>query len=225
LEVTSTATIDTTGRPQSIDGVGADGEAPWNDLVAGGAEASIEVVEYTYDSPLVKASDALADYARPSFADGRPVGEAVAELRSRIFDEFEFDPVATDVDTPLEKVMELRRGVCQDFAHVMIGCLRSMGLAARYLSGYLETVPPPGQERLVGADRTHAWVGVHLGAGRWIGEDPTNDQVAGPRYITTAVGRDYRDVPPLKGVIFTDATESSLTVSVDVAPEPAPEAT
>ena len=100
---------------------------------------------------------------------------------------------------------------------MMIGALRSIGLAARYVSGYLETEPPPGQARLTGVDRTHAWVGVYLGDGRWIGIDPTNDQMAGPRYVTTARGRDYCDVPPLKGVIFTDAEESRLTVSVDVA--------
>lgn len=216
LEVVSTAVIDTDLRPEAV---GPAGDRPWEELVGGGPSPSLEVVEYTLDSPLVGRSDGLVAYAEPSFSAGRPVGEAVADLRTRIFTEFAFDPVATDVDTPLEEVMELRRGVCQDFAHVMIGCLRSIGLAARYVSGYLETVPPPGKERLVGADRTHAWVGVHLGDDQWIGEDPTNDQLAGPRYVTTAVGRDYRDVPPLKGVIFTDSAESTLTVSVDVAPE------
>jgi transglutaminase-like putative cysteine protease len=103
---------------------------------------------------------------------------------------------------------------------VMVGALRSLGLAASYVSGYLETVPPPGRQRLIGADRTHAWVGVYVGDGRWIGVDPTNDQLAGPRYVTAARGRDYSDVPPLKGVIFTEAEESKLTVSVDVAAQP-----
>jgi transglutaminase-like putative cysteine protease len=225
LEVVATAVIDTAERVDDLTQLAdrepgaVDLDRGWEALVGGGPDAPIEVVEYTFDSPLVVRSSALADYARPSFPAGRPLVEAAADLRSRIFDEFAFDPVATDVDTPLAEVMEERRGVCQDFAHVMIGCLRSLGLAARYVSGYLETIPPPGQERLVGADRTHAWVGVHLGAGVWVGEDPTNNQLAGTRYITTARGRDYRDVPPLKGVVFTEAEESTLTVSVDVAPQ------
>ncbi len=141
----------------------------------------------------------------------------MVELGHRIHTEFEFDTEATKVDTPLVDVMEMRKGVCQDFAHVMIGSLRSLGLAACYVSGYLETEPPPGQPRLTGVDRTHAWVGVYLGGGRWIGVDPTNGRVAGARYVTAARGRDYADVPPLKGVIFTQAEESHLTVSVDVA--------
>jgi transglutaminase-like putative cysteine protease len=226
LEVVSRAVINTDDRPESVDQLAADESQastlrtrPWEDLVGGGPDAPIEVTEYAFDSPLVVRSEALADYARVSFTEGRPMVDAVRDLRSRIFSEFEFDPVATDVNTPLETVMTIRRGVCQDFAHVMIGCLRSLGLAARYVSGYLETIPPPGKERLVGADRTHAWVGVYLGDGHWLGEDPTNDQLAGTRYVTTARGRDYRDVPPLKGIIFTDAEESTLTVAVDVAPQ------
>ncbi len=215
LEVTSSATIDTSDRPQQL---GALGDRAWGSLVGGGPGADLEVVELTMDSPGVTRSDDLAAYVRPSFPSGRPVGAALAELCSRIHTEFTFDPKATDVDTPLEQVLADRRGVCQDFAHVLIGCLRSIGLAARYVSGYLETDPPAGQERLVGADRTHAWVGVYLGDGFWMGMDPTNDQPAGTRYITTAHGRDYGDVPPLKGVIFTDAEESVLTVSVDVTP-------
>ncbi len=215
LEVTSTATVDTSGRAPDL---GASGRRPWDSLIGGGPGAELEVVELTLDSPLVTRSDELTDYARSSFPTGRPIDRALAELCSRIHTEFTFDPEATDVDTPIEQVLADRRGVCQDFAHVLIGCLRSIGLAARYISGYLETVPPPGQDRLVGADRTHAWVGVYLGDGAWVGIDPTNDQPAGVRYITTAHGRDYADVPPLKGVIFTDAEESVLTVSVDVTP-------
>jgi transglutaminase-like putative cysteine protease len=214
LEVVTTATVDTGGRG---DRLGAGADAPWESVVADRG-ADLDVVEFAVDSPLVERSGALARYAEPSFPAGRPIGAAVTELCSRINADFAFDPDATDVDTPLEEVFQLRRGVCQDFAHVMIGCLRSLGLAARYVSGYLETEPPPGQPRLVGADRTHAWVGVHLGAGGWIGIDPTNGQLAGPRYITSAHGRDYADVPPLKGIVFTEAEDSALTVSVDVVP-------
>lgn len=219
LEVASTATVDTSGRPERM---GPAGAAPWESMVVGSGTA-LEVLEFSLDSPLVRRSEELAAYARPSFLAGRPVGEALTELCGRVNHDFAFDPEATEVDTPLEEVLRLRRGVCQDFAHVLIGCLRSLGLAARYVSGYLETDPPPGQERLVGADRTHAWVGVHLGADGWFGIDPTNDQPAGPRYVTSASGRDYADVPPLKGVIFSEAETTVLTVSVDVTPVGSPD--
>ncbi len=170
------------------------------------------------DSPLVVRSDELAAYAASSFTPGRALAEAVTECSTRIHADFAFDPDATEVDTPLTEVMAMRRGVCQDFAHVLLGCLRSVGLAGRYVSGYLETRPPPGRPRLTGVDRTHAWVAVGLVDGRWVGIDPTNDQMAATAYVTTAHGRDYADVPPLKGVVYTDATESTLTVTVDVVP-------
>ncbi|MEL6983737.1 MAG: transglutaminase family protein, partial [Actinomycetota bacterium] len=212
LEVTATATIDTSARP---DDLGPASQQAWEEVTVD-ATTPLDVLEFSLDSALVSRSAELADYAAPSFTPGRQVGAAVTELCHRINRDFVFDPKATDVDTPLDEVMRTRRGVCQDFAHVMVGCLRSMGLAARYVSGYLETTPPPGRPRLVGADRTHAWVGLHLGHGVWIGLDPTNDQVAGRHYLTTAHGRDYSDIPPLKGVIFTDAETSTLSVSVDV---------
>lgn len=215
LVVESTSVVDTGGRPELF---GPLGERPWDDVVESGHGGDLSAAELALDSPLIIRSRPLADYATPSFAPGRPLRSAVLELNHRIHSDFAFDPKATDVETPLETVLELRRGVCQDFAHVLIGCLRSVGLAASYVSGYLETEPPPGKERLTGADRTHAWVGVHCGEGVWIGIDPTNDQLAGGRYVTTARGRDYGDVPPLKGVIFTDAEESKLHVAVDVIP-------
>ncbi|MDH3678327.1 MAG: transglutaminase family protein [Acidimicrobiia bacterium] len=216
LVVTSSSVVDTSGRPT---GFGRFGERSWESFVpASAGDHGLEAVEFSLDSALVSRSAAFVDYARPSFPPGRSLAEAVLDLSARIHDDFVFDTEATDVDTPLEEVMELRRGVCQDFAHALLGSLRSMGLAARYVSGYLETDPPPGQPALTGVDRTHAWVAVFLGAGRWVGVDPTNDQIAGHRYVTTAHGRDYADVPPLKGVIFADAIESRLTVSVDVAP-------
>lgn len=213
LTVTSTSVIDTAGRPT---GFGPQGSKPW-ESVAEESRADLEAIEFRLDSPLVAASGPLRAYASPSFPHARAVAEAVEELTHRIHTDFAFDTSATEVDTPLDVVLDLRRGVCQDFAHVLIGALRSLGLAACYVSGYLETVPPPGTPRLTGADRTHAWVGVYVGRGSWVGIDPTNDQFAGARYITAAHGRDYSDVPPLKGVIFTDAEESTLTVSVDVA--------
>jgi len=215
LVVTSSSLIDTSARPSVF---GPEGQQPWTAYTAErSARDDLAAIEFSLDSKLVARSTQLADHARPSFADGVSLADGVVSLCARIHADFQFDPDATRVDTPLADVMRMRRGVCQDFAHVMIGSLRSLGLAACYVSGYLETEPPPGQPRLNGVDRTHAWVGVHVGNDRWIGIDPTNDQLAGPRYVTAARGRDYSDVPPLKGVIFTDAKQSQLSVSVDVA--------
>jgi transglutaminase-like putative cysteine protease len=223
LVVTSTSLIDTSGRPTEF---GADGRRPWQSYIAAGTGANdLTAVEFSLDSSLVDRSERLAAYAAPSFGSETSLADGVLSLCARIHADFEFDADATQVDTRLADVMAMRKGVCQDFAHVMIGALRSLGLPAAYVSGYLETVPPPGQARLTGADRTHAWVAVYLGDGRWLGIDPTNDQVAGPRYITVARGRDYADVPPLKGVIYTDAAESRLTVSVDVLARDASTAT
>ncbi len=206
LLVTSASSIDTSGRPTDF---GAEGRLPWTSYTAAeSAAADLHAFEFSLDSSLVTRSQQLADYAQPSFTGDMSLVDGVTELCDRMHADFEFDPAATEVDTKLGDVMELRKGVCQDFAHVMIGSLRSLGLAACYVSGYLETEPPPGRPRLTGVDRTHAWVGVYLGGDRWIGVDPTNNQVAGPRYVTAARGRDYADVPPLKGVIFTDAEES-----------------
>jgi transglutaminase-like putative cysteine protease len=215
LVVTSSSLIDTSGRPTEF---GADGQQPWRSYTAAEADPEdLDAIEFSLDSALVTRSAQLADYARPSFADGVSLADGVLSLCARIHADFEFDAEATQVDTHLADVMKMRKGVCQDFAHVMVGSLRSLGLPACYVSGYLETEPPPGRPRLTGVDRTHAWVGIYLGSGRWIGVDPTNNQLAGPRYVTAARGRDYSDVPPLKGLIFTDAEESRLTVSVDVA--------
>lgn len=215
LVVTSCSIIDTSGRPTDF---GCDGQEPWMSYTAAqSVPADLDALEYSLDSRRVERSTQLADYARPSFGDGVSLIDGVISLCTRVHSDFEFDAEATKVDTPLDEVLRIRKGVCQDFSHVMIGSLRSLGLAACYVSGYLETEPPPGRPRLTGVDRTHAWVGVHLGGDRWIGIDPTNDQIAGPRYVTAARGRDYSDVPPLKGIIFTDAERSQLTVSVDVA--------
>jgi transglutaminase-like putative cysteine protease len=187
-------------------------EATRGDGLAGAAMAT----EFRFASPLVGPDERFVKYASPSFAPGRPVLTAAAELNRRIFDDFTFDPVATDVATPVLEALEKRRGVCQDFAHVLIGCLRSMGLPARYVSGYLETVPPPGQEKLVGADASHAWVSLYCGEDLgWIDLDPTNDMLPGDRHITVAWGRDFLDVSPLRGVTWS-AGEGRLKVAVDV---------
>ena len=215
LVVTSSSVIDTSGRPTEF---GTAGQQPWASYTAARSDPDdVDAIEFALDSALVMRSAQLADYALPSFTDNVSLESGVLSLCARIHVDFEFDTEATQVDTRLADVMKMRKGVCQDFAHVMVGSLRSLGLPACYVSGYLETEPPPGKPRLTGVDRTHAWVGIYLGGSRWIGVDPTNNQVAGSRYITAARGRDYSDVPPLKGLIFTDAEESRLTVSVDVA--------
>jgi transglutaminase-like putative cysteine protease len=192
----------------------------WEDLVEAtrgdGTAGAVMATEFRFASPLVGPDERLAAYARRSFAPGRPVLEAATELNHRIFTDFTFDPVATDVATPVLEAFEQRRGVCQDFAHIMIGCLRSLGLPARYVSGYLETIPPPGQEKLVGADASHAWVSLFCGEELgWIDLDPTNDLLPGDRHITIAWGRDFFDVSPLRGVTWA-AGEQWLLVGVDV---------
>jgi transglutaminase-like putative cysteine protease len=140
----------------------------------------------------------------------------VAALTERIHADFLYDPGFTTVTTPLDEVLAHRRGVCQDFAHLAVGCVRSMGLAARYVSGYLETEAPPGEERLVGADASHAWLSVFVPGWGWLDLDPTNDKVVGAGYVTTAWGRDYADVSPLKGIVFGGGDSHLLDVAVDV---------
>ena len=172
--------------------------------------------EFMLDSPMVQAHNDLAEYAAPSFSDDRPFLSAVMELTQRIFADFTYDPTFSDVATPLAEVLKHKRGVCQDFAHFAIGCLRSLGFPARYVSGYLETIPPPGQKKLVGADATHAWFAVYSPGEGWYEFDPTNNKITGEQHITTAWGRDYSDVTPLKGVIFGGGHSPQLFVSVDV---------
>lgn len=172
--------------------------------------------QFLLPSPSVTLGPRLREYAAPSFVTGRPVIAAYEDLVHRIHEEFEFDPSATDVSTPLDEVLEARAGVCQDFAHLTIGCLRSLGLPARYVSGYLETDPPPGKPKLQGADASHAWVSLGVPGIGWVDADPTNDQFLSGRHVTVAWGRDYTDVTPLKGVIYTDGRTEELVVEVDV---------
>lgn len=166
-------------------------------------------------SPHVGLSSELAAYAAVSFRPGRPAGEALRDLMERIHREFSFVPGYTTVSTPLHEVLRHRKGVCQDFAHLAIGCVRSVGLAARYVSGYIETLPPPGKEKLRGADVSHAWFAAYLPGRGWLEYDPTNNIVPGDRHVTVAYGRDYSDVVPVKGVIFSSGSQQ-LQVSVDM---------
>ena len=174
----------------------------------------LELRQYILDSPMIPMMSELQTYAEKSFAKERPLLEAVEELTTRLYTDFTYDPNFTTIATPLADVIRHRRGVCQDFAHLGIGCLRALGLAARYVSGYIETDPPPDQARLVGADASHAWFSVYLPQLGWVDFDPTNNQKPIDRHITIAWGRDYSDVTPLKGVIFGSGTHE-LSVSVD----------
>lgn len=199
----------------------ADQSCPWEIVRDGLIQTQdlerLEAIQYLFDSPSVIISENLRDYAKPSFPEGRPILEAVADLTTRIHKDFKYDPRATTVNTPLEDVLELRRGVCQDFAHLQIGCLRSLGLPARYVSGYLRTIPPPGKPRLIGADASHAWLSIFCNEIGWVDVDPTNDCFINLDHITVAWGRDYTDVCPIKGV-FVGGGAHAMTVSVDVEP-------
>jgi transglutaminase-like putative cysteine protease len=172
---------------------------------------------FAFASAMIPPLPALRAYAEPSFTPGRPVGEAAFDLITRIYGEFVYDPVATTIATPLTEVLSTRRGVCQDFAHLAIGCLRTMGLAARYVSGYLRTLPPPGRERLIGADATHAWLSVWCGGDSWLDLDPTNGTRGSTDMVSLAWGRDYDDVSPMRGVLIGGGSQD-LIVEVDVAP-------
>jgi len=184
------------------------------------AEA-LDACQYVYDSPFVRISAELLEYASISFPAERPLHEALTDLTRRIHTDFAYDSKATSIATPIEQVMQDRRGVCQDFAHVELGCLRSLGLAARYVSGYLITTAKPGVERIRGADASHAWLSAWcpgtIGGGGWIDLDPTNALLPTDRYISVAWGRDFGDVSPIKGVIHGGGPHT-LAVSVDVAP-------
>jgi len=178
--------------------------------------------EYALQSPRVAHVAEATEYAAASLTPDRPLGEAVTDLMHRIHADFAYDSTATTVTSTVADVLRTRAGVCQDFAHLALACLRGHGVAARYVSGYLATQPPPGKERVFGADASHAWLAVWLpGTDEWLAIDPTNDQWANDRYVTVAWGRDYGDVSPVKGIIVTEAKTSTLRVSVDVAPVPA----
>ncbi|MEZ4295961.1 MAG: transglutaminase family protein [Polyangiaceae bacterium] len=181
--------------------------------------ADLEATRYLFESPRVRNKRTIARWAGACFAPRAPLLTAVRSLAERIHREMVFDPTATTVSTPVTEVFARRRGVCQDFAHFMLSCLRSLGLAARYVSGYLLTHPPPGRPRLLGADASHAWVSVYFPDHGWIDIDPTNALFAGPEHITIAWGRDYEDTAPLRGVLLGGGPHT-LHIAVTVAPEP-----
>jgi transglutaminase-like putative cysteine protease len=195
---------------------------PWEevrDLAQASSDLSaLSPVHHLFDSRMVHLNDAIGNYAAESFPSGRPIMDGANELMRRIWTDFTYKPGATDVDTLPEDAFDARKGVCQDFAHIMIAGLRWLGLPAAYVSGFLRTLPPPGQPRLEGADATHAWASVWCGSqAGWIGFDPTNDVLAGEDHILIAFGRDYADVSPLDGVIVASG-DQSIDVAVDVVP-------
>ncbi len=200
-------------------GVPGKGSPAWetvrDSLHSATAPALLEAAEFRFESPHIRFSPGLASYCAASFEPGRPFLDGVLELNHRIHTEFEFDDSATSVSTPLSEVLELRRGVCQDFAHLMTGCLRMLGLPARYVSGYILTTPPPGQVRMIGADASHAWVSVYCPSAGWVDIDPTNDLIVDDEHITLAWGRDFSDVAPMRGVILGGG-EQELEVHVTV---------
>lgn len=211
----STVVIDAAKRPHT------ESDNPW-ETVSRQIARSMEPMwfmaqQYVFPSPRIPKLEEATEYAKPSFRAGDGILEATTDLMHRIKKDFVFDNKATDVLTPTSEIFRSRRGVCQDFAHLMIGCLRSMGLPARYVSGYLRTYPPAGQPRLVGVDASHAWVAVMVKPGCWVEFDPTNDLQPDEDHIVVAYGRDFSDVSPVDGV-FIGGGEHQLMVSVDVHP-------
>lgn len=194
---------------------------PWEEVVRSlphdHSPAGLEAYQFGFESPRIRVRPEFASYALQSFTPSRPLPEALLDLNARIHTDFRFDSKVTNVRTPTEEVFRKRRGVCQDFAHLQIACLRSLNLAARYVSGYLRTYPPPGQARLVGADASHAWVSVYCPGVGWLELDPTNNLVPSDGHVTLAWGRDYGDISPLRGLILGGGSHT-LKVAVDLEP-------
>jgi transglutaminase-like putative cysteine protease len=193
----------------------------WDDVVrslpSDLREAELDAYQFVFESPRVTPGSAFAAYASPSFPPGRPLTEALLDLTSRIHKDLHFDSKATNVRTSPAEVLRSRRGVCQDFAQLQVACLRSLGLAARYVSGYIRTYPPAGQPRLAGADASHAWVSVYCPGTGWLDVDPTNNLIPSESHVTLAWGRDYGDVSPVRGVIL-GGRDHKLQVGVDMEP-------
>lgn len=214
LEVLSTLTVEKQSRDSNLPVAGVAWDSfPRSDRIKDAA--SVRIGNYVLPTAACPHLPEITEYLQPSLQAGRDAMELANEVMSRIYTEFDYQPGATDTSTPLATVMEQKHGVCQDFAHVMISAMRSVRIPARYVSGYLETLPPPGKPKLQGADATHAWVEVYAPATGWIAFDPTNNKIAGDRHIKVCHGRDYFDVQPLKG-IFLGTGKQSLQVEVDV---------
>jgi transglutaminase-like putative cysteine protease len=217
LVVTASSVVDVGGRQTVLPLVGDRAWDEVRDTVRLGADPEVlDARQYLLPSPAAPVSNGAEDYVATSFAPGRGLLDVLGELATRIHDDFDYLPGSTDVNTTVDELLQRRTGVCQDYAHLAIVGLRAHGLPARYVSGYLETAPPAGMERRQGADVSHAWLSVYVPSVGWVDLDPTNDQFVDDRYVTVAWGRDYSDVPPLKGVIFTESEHHELDVTVDV---------
>jgi transglutaminase-like putative cysteine protease len=214
LVVEATSRVEIFEQPRNLS---PEANARWEDVARDLSAAGNEVLdayEFIFDSPYVSSDRSMLNYALPSFSSGRPIVEAVMDLTQRIYRDFEYEGGVSDISTPVDEVLAMRKGVCQDFAHLELACLRSLGLAARYISGYLMTHPPEGR-RLQGADASHAWISVWTGRSGWIDFDPTNNLMPGLEHITVAWGRDYGDVSPINGFIVGGG-EHKVNVAVDV---------
>lgn len=216
LSVTSACVVDVT-PVAAQDYSSGPAVTPWEQARPGGLVGAL-ATEFALDLNPPEITDAVREYAAPSFAAGRRLIDALQDLSSRIYTDFTYRSGSTTVSTQVAQVLAAREGVCQDFARLAVACLRANGLAASYVSGYLATDPPEGKERMVGIDATHAWAAVWTPAGTWLAFDPTNDQMVDERYIVVGWGRDYADIPPLRGIIYTDSEHSAIDVSVDVEP-------
>ncbi len=190
---------------------------PWEQVAAWlmTTDAMNDIRQFYLESPHVMFIEGVREYALQSFTPGRPIMEAMLDLNTRINRDFKFTPGFTDISTPLKKVFESRKGVCQDFAHFSLACLRSIGLSAKYMSGYIETLPPPGKPKLVGADASHAWISLYIPGMDWVEFDATNNLLVADKHIRVASGRDFSDVTPLKGIVYSNGKQS-MKVSVDV---------
>lgn len=216
LSVTSTSLVEVDPPPAELY-TGGSARAPWELSRPVGPDAA-PATEFALDLRPPEITAAVRDYAAPSFTPGRPLIEVLHELTTRIHADFTYRSGSTTVSTRVDEVLTAREGVCQDFARLAIACLRTQGLAASYVSGYLATDPPPGKERMMGVDATHAWASVWTPQDQWLSLDPTNDQMVDERYVVVGFGRDYADVPPLRGIIYTESESSVIEVAVDVAP-------
>lgn len=215
VESRSEVSIDDDAKPWS------EATLPWEAVVGAMPEdrspEGIEAYQFVFESPRVRPNAEFANYALQVFTPRRPFGEALLELTARIYRDFRFDSKATNVRTTTEEVFRKKRGVCQDFAHLQIACLRSLSIPARYVSGYLRTYPPPGRPRLVGADASHAWASAYCPGTGWLDVDPTNNLAPSRSHVTLGWGRDYGDVSPLRGLIL-GGRDHVLKVAVDMEP-------
>jgi transglutaminase-like putative cysteine protease len=216
LTITSDSIVEVDPPPAALYNSGS-AHAPWEAARPTGLEGAL-ATEFTLDLDPPEITDEVREYAAPSFVPGRPLIEVLRDLAGQIYVDFTYRSGSTTVSTRVTEMLAAREGVCQDFARLAIACLRANGLAASYESGYLATDPPPGKDRMVGIDATHAWAAVWTLQNHWLGLDPTNDQMVDERYIIVGRGRDYADVPPLRGIIYTNSESSVIDVAVDVVP-------